>query len=1065
MVVVMVTKNPGDWFEAALSSVEEQDYEELEILVVDNGSLEDPTPRVADVSPGAFVKRLRADEGFSEAANEALRSVQGAPFLLFCHDDVRLAPDAVTQMVAESFRANAGIVGAKLVDWDEPGVLRSVGYGVDVYGAPSALVDPGELDQSQHDIARPVFAVSDACMLVRSDLFSTIGGFRARIPFFGEDVDLCWRTQVAGATVQFCPRAVAAHREDFDSRRPTPLRSRLALRHQSRSMMANYEWRRLLRLAPSGAMLSVAELIVSLLMGKASRAGDILAAWFWVMTHPHEIHRDRRGVRSCRRVRDVEYLNAMRKGSSRLRALLTSEEGENRIAAATRSGRERWRSATASDSRFGTAVAVAVALVVVIGARSLWFGELPSIREFVGAGDSVGDLFSEWFSGWRASGLGESAVPPAVVPGLGIAGSILIGSVGAARRLLVLLPLVLGVLGAWRLFGNTRSIRTRTAAVTAYALSPIALNALGEARLQALVAYAAAPWILSRMARHGGVEPLTSEGSARPRLAATVLLVGGVAAISPLGAGVAVAAALLVLLGPALTGQARAFSRALLSVLAVLVGAALLNAPWILAAVRHGDTGTLTGLWHGRGAVPSGTEMLTGSIGALRTGWWGWGFVVAAAVALFTGRRWRFGWALGGWWSVLGGLAAAVLLGRTDLTAGAGIELILVPVALGLAVAIAMAPAAFENDVVSSDFGFPQLASFVGLVALGVGLVPLILAATDGRWYLPAGDFDAALEVVDTGDDFRTVWIGDPDVLPMSGWPMDGVEGVNIGLSEGMTPVMSQRWRLDGGVSVEALQEYLAAAVEGRTVQLGQLLAPMAVRYVVVVDRPAPEPFASAEVAPPEGVLDALEEQLDLAPVRIGPGVELFEVSGPWPPRSDVGPLELPEDGAPSVESQLRLPATIPDGVLGSGFGTSLEGELGEGSVVAQAVTADPGWVLEVGGGDAERRDLFGWAQEFPAEQGGEASLHWSTPWSSRALQGAQLVLVLVAFVLATRRGSLPAPSRRRRVEAEGPLVVVEAEPSTLEDWSVRPPEEPAESFPDDPSSPGPSDESGGEAP
>ena len=116
MVAVIVTKDPGDWFEATLDSLEDQDYEELSVLVVDNGSAEDPTERVADVAPGAFVKRLEEDEGFSEAANEALRSVQGAPFLLFCHDDVRLAPDAVTQLVAEAFRSNAGIVGAKLVD-------------------------------------------------------------------------------------------------------------------------------------------------------------------------------------------------------------------------------------------------------------------------------------------------------------------------------------------------------------------------------------------------------------------------------------------------------------------------------------------------------------------------------------------------------------------------------------------------------------------------------------------------------------------------------------------------------------------------------------------------------------------------------------------------------------------------------------------------------------------------------------------------------------------------------------------------------------------------------------
>ena len=37
-------------------------------------------------------------------------------------------------MVTEAFRANAGIVGAKLVDWDRTDVLRGVGMGIDKFG-------------------------------------------------------------------------------------------------------------------------------------------------------------------------------------------------------------------------------------------------------------------------------------------------------------------------------------------------------------------------------------------------------------------------------------------------------------------------------------------------------------------------------------------------------------------------------------------------------------------------------------------------------------------------------------------------------------------------------------------------------------------------------------------------------------------------------------------------------------------------------------------------------------------------------------------------------------------
>ena len=69
----------------------------------------------------------------------------------------------------------------------------------------------------------------------------------------------------------------------------------------------------------------------------------------------------------------------------------------------------------------------------------------------------------------------------------------------------------------------------------------------------------------------------------------------------------------------------------------------------------------------------------------------------------------------------------------------------------------------------------------------------------------------------------------------------------------------------------------------------------MGVQNVVVVDRPAPQPFAAREVPVPEGALAALREQLDLTEVELDPGLVLFEVDGPWPLRSDISDLELPE--------------------------------------------------------------------------------------------------------------------------------------------------------------------------
>src|SRR5438552_14261850 len=150
VVAVVVACDPGDWLEATLAALDDQDYPNLSVLVLDAGDGRDPTPRIADVLPDAYVRKVSGRPSFGEAANEALAAVEGAAFFLFCHDDAAPDADAVRQLVEEAMRSNAGIVGPKLVEWERPDRLADVGLSVDKLALAHSLVETGELDQEQH---------------------------------------------------------------------------------------------------------------------------------------------------------------------------------------------------------------------------------------------------------------------------------------------------------------------------------------------------------------------------------------------------------------------------------------------------------------------------------------------------------------------------------------------------------------------------------------------------------------------------------------------------------------------------------------------------------------------------------------------------------------------------------------------------------------------------------------------------------------------------------------------------------------------------------------------------
>ena len=134
VVAVVVTRDPGPWLEATLDVDRDPGVRQPH----DAGGRR----RIAGRPdrPGRRRScRPRSSSAWTARRSpprrtQALGTIEGASFFLFCHDDVELGPGAVQAMVEEAFRSNAGIVGAKLVDWDDPERLRSVGGSIDKFG-------------------------------------------------------------------------------------------------------------------------------------------------------------------------------------------------------------------------------------------------------------------------------------------------------------------------------------------------------------------------------------------------------------------------------------------------------------------------------------------------------------------------------------------------------------------------------------------------------------------------------------------------------------------------------------------------------------------------------------------------------------------------------------------------------------------------------------------------------------------------------------------------------------------------------------------------------------------
>ena len=136
---------------------------------------------------------------------------------------------------------------------------------------------------------------------------------------------------------------------------------------------------------------------------------------------------------------------------------------------------------------------------MLVGSRDLVTKGVPSIGTMV-TWPSVGSLFDAFGSAWRYTGLGSPTPQPALQAVMAGIGTALLGHVGAARMLVVVLAMPIGAFGAFRLARRVLHLRgPALVAGLAYGINPVARNAVAQGRLGPLVLFAMLPVLLSQL--------------------------------------------------------------------------------------------------------------------------------------------------------------------------------------------------------------------------------------------------------------------------------------------------------------------------------------------------------------------------------------------------------------------------------------------------------------------------------------------------------------------------------------------------------------------------------------
>jgi GT2 family glycosyltransferase len=1016
---------PTPAFTEVVEALAAQDYPSLQHLfflvgVVDNERIA-YEEQLQAVFPSSVVRSVAGNPGYGPTQTEAARLVEGESGLfLFLHDDVALAPDAVSQLVTEMFRSNAGVVGPKLVAWDDPSILQHVGMAVDRCGEIDPIVLPGEKDQEQHDAVADVFCVPSACMLVRADLFRTIGGFSPDITFAGEELDLCWRVHLTGGRVVVVPNAVARHREQFAERNATIDIDALRERNRVNTVLTCTAASRLFAVVPQLVALAVLELVVGFFVGGWRRAVTALGAIAGSVLRTRGVLSRRRIVQATRTVSDAEVHDLQVRGSARVvsfvrqrRALGDQRRHESRVAA-----NERERKA-----RTSALVISFLVLGLLIGSRRLITGGIAHVGQFVPFTESWRSLGSAYRMGWWPAGFGSVSPAPTGTALVAVASFFSLGNPALVRTVFIVGLLAVAAGGMWRLSSSFSSSRARSAGVASYLVLPLGYECIATGRWGALACFAAAPWFLASL--HSAREVLTATASdVARRSAALGVLLALVTAFEPSFLPVALLAAIVWFFAGFVSSGIQALRGAPSVLGAGVVVSLLLHIPWISHYARSNWWESVVGADLGVGRDIGAFQLATFDFGRTLFAPVALVFYGVVVVAVLVSRDERFVWAIRA--SLLSFVFLGVaFIGDTRLVdiALPDPAVLLVFVALGLALGAATIVESFDVDIRGQRFGWQQPVGLLALVAVILGAFPFVVNAAGGRWHQPSASLSSLYAQMpqnpDEGD-YRVLFLGNPDLLPGAATTInqpanaqtnsqDTTSSVALGYvvtDDGPATLVTQ-WAPGSSSAVGALEETLRHLVSRDTPRVGRLLAPLGVRYVVVPLIDGARSQRTQTLPVPDGLLESLRVQLDFRRQYFANDLVIYENTS-WVPTL----AQLTAEGVTAsktagseelVLSDLRGATPVKSGFVPGRATQKLK--VGGGTVSA-AVPYSARWGLSVNGKPVPSRPAFGATQAFdiagdvPAET--TATLRFDRPALHVGLVIGQFALWVVAFFVAS---------------------------------------------------------------
>ena len=214
MIVVLNWNGKEDTLEC-LASLDQLEYPNYSVVVVDNGSSDDSVNAISKLRPNITILQTGSNLGYAGGNNVGIEYAldHGADYVLILNNDVVVAPDLLTEfMNAANLLPDGSVLGAKLYSYDQPDTLCSLAGRWNSASSSFDYIGRNQKDGPLFEGMLQVDYVIGCALFTSANTFRDVGMLDEKFFLNYEETDWCYRARAKGYKCVVIPKAKLWHK-------------------------------------------------------------------------------------------------------------------------------------------------------------------------------------------------------------------------------------------------------------------------------------------------------------------------------------------------------------------------------------------------------------------------------------------------------------------------------------------------------------------------------------------------------------------------------------------------------------------------------------------------------------------------------------------------------------------------------------------------------------------------------------------------------------------------------------------------------------------------------------